>query len=106
MKIGNSHSGAEELETMHQLGIDVFGMIETNLSWTHKARITLVAMIRMKFDYGSSITLSARQNKEGCLHVGTAMIARGQVVERVVKRFVDSMGRYTYMTLRGKMVVA
>ena len=27
MKIVNSHSGAKELETMHQLGIHIFGMI-------------------------------------------------------------------------------
>ena len=84
------------------MGIDIFGMIETNLSWTHAAWTTLAAMIRMKFDYGSSTTSSARQNKEGYLSGGTAMIIRGQVTGRGMKRFADSMGRYTYMTLRGK----
>ena len=30
------------------------------------------------------------------------MLARGRVIECVMKRFADSMGRYTYMTLNGK----
>ena len=49
---------------MHKLGIEIFGMIETNLSWTHDAQKTLAAMIRMKFDYSSLSTLSAQHNKE------------------------------------------
>ena len=102
MKIGNSHSGAEELEIMYQLGIDIFGMIKTHLSWTHEARTTLAAMITIKFDYGSLVTSSARQNEEGYLPGGTAMIAMGRFAGCIMKRFADSMDRYTYMKLRGK----
>ena len=35
MKLGSIHTGAEELNGMETLGIDLLGLVETNLNWNH-----------------------------------------------------------------------
>ncbi len=58
----------------------------------------------MKFGHGRSVTASGRTDSSGYLPGGTAMIERGKVAGRVIKRVSDDLGRYIYMTLRGKDV--
>ena len=38
MKLGSVYSGAEEIDAMDHLGIDVLGLVETNLKWNKKER--------------------------------------------------------------------
>jgi len=43
-----------------------------------------------------------RHDKDECLLGGTAMIISGGIVGRFVRRIPDTMGRYSYMVLRGR----
>lgn len=103
MKLGSTHTGAEELDGMKTLGIDLLGLVETNLNWSHDQRTKLSALIKLAFNgAGRSITSSTVSTKEGYLPGGTAMIARGKVIGRCHKSGRDNLGRFTWMALRGR----
>ncbi len=102
MKLGTIHLGAEEIDAMENLGIDLLGLVKTNIKWTIDVKATLDAMIRMQFGHGRSVTASGRTDSSGYLPGGTAMVACGKVSGRVIKRVSDDLGRFTYMTLHSK----
>jgi hypothetical protein len=87
---------------MDNLGIDILGLIETNLNWTLEQRMKLAAELYIKFHGGRSITASHRSQKEGYQPGGTAMVARGPICGQVYRRGSDPLGRFTWMALRGK----
>jgi hypothetical protein len=92
----------EELDAMDNLGIDILGLIETNINWTLEQRMKLAAELYTKFHGGRSITASHRSRKEGYQPGGTAMVARGPICGRVYRRGSDPLGRFTWMALHGK----
>ena len=98
----SDRTGAEELYSMDKLGLDLAGLIETNINWTIDQKLTLSAMIRLRFRHGRAVTSSMRSTKEGYQPGGTAMIVRGPTCGRVYRRGADSMGRFTWIALRGK----
>ena len=103
LKLGNERAGAAELDAMNQLGIDIMGMAETNLSWTREKKLQLAALAKIAFDGTSRcIASSTTSNKEGYLPGGTAMITRGPVSGRVQAQGADPFGRFTWMALRGR----
>ena len=42
-------TGAEEVFSIDKLGLDLAGLIETNINWTIDQKLTLAAMIRLRF---------------------------------------------------------
>ena len=95
--------GSEEIDAMRSLGIDIMGLVETNTNWSHVARNTLAAMVRLAFgNNGNSVASSAPSTAKSYLPGGTAMVARGKVAGRVLKRVPDAQGRFSYMSFRGK----
>ena len=95
--------GAEEVEAMDHLGIDLLGLIETNINWSIDRRLQLSAMIKLKFNDGRFVTSSMKAPSEtSYLPGGTAMITRGHNCGRVYRRGADPLGRFTWMALRGR----
>lgn len=97
-----ARAGAEEVDAMDKLGLDIFGLVETNINWSHEAKLRFEAMMRLQFTHAPIVTSSAPAAKEGYLPGGNAMVARGRVAGRVGKRHGDRLGRYSYMALSGK----
>jgi hypothetical protein len=93
MKLGTIHSVSEEIDAMENLGIDLLGLVKTNIKWTTDVKATLDALIRMQFGHGRSVTSSERPDSSGYLPGGTAMIALGKVSGIVIKRVSDDLGR-------------
>ena len=102
LNINTIYSGAEEIDVMDTLGIDVMALGETNRNLSHDQRITLNAMMRLKFGHGITASASCKNKEIGYLPGGTAMLARGRVSGRIEKRVSDELGRFNYMTFRGK----
>ena len=68
MKLGSIHNRAEELDGMKTLGIDLLGLVETNLNWNHDQMMKLSSMIKLAFNgAGRSVTSSTVSTKEGYL---------------------------------------
>ena len=57
----------------------------------------------MRFGQGQIIASSSKLSKEGYLTGGTAMITRGRMTGRIVKRMKDGMGIFTWIQLNGKI---
>ena len=58
IKWESERTGAEELYSMDKLGLDLAGLIETNINWTIDQKLTLASMIRLKFRHGRAVTSS------------------------------------------------
>ena len=95
----------KELETMQQHNIDIFGLNETKLSATNSitSRVATAAsrMLPNSATILSSSTLQLRQDRP---HQpgGTGLLYRGTVNCRSHKRFADPLGRFSYLTIRGR----
>ena len=100
--VGNVQSGAEEVNVMETIGIDILGITETKLNPSLKDQMNLSSMIKHAFGSGTAITSSDKSRQEGYLPGGTATLIRGNANERIVKCLSDSLGRYSGMALRGK----
>lgn len=94
--------GTEELEAMDQLGVDILGLIETNINWSVDARASFLTAASLKIKPSRCVMSSGRAMKEGYLPGGTAMVARGNVCGRVQNKGVDRFGGFSWMALRGK----
>ena len=101
-KLGSIYSGLEEIDAMDELGINILGLCETNNNWNTDSQLKLATLLNMKFGTGQTVTSSAPSDDRIYLPGGTATMARGKIAGRVVKRIPDSLGRYSYMTFRGK----
>ena len=58
--------------------------------------------MRLAFRSGSTVMASAPSNAKHYLPGGVAMMARGKIEGRITRRVPDSLGRFTYMSLKGK----
>jgi hypothetical protein len=80
--------------TIDNLGIDIFGMAETNIYWNQEKMAALSSLLQLVFGSGQIATSSSSTNGDGYLPGGTALIAQGCSTG-------DRMGRVSYMELRG-----
>jgi hypothetical protein len=80
--------------TIDNLGIDIFGMAETNIYWNQEKMAALSSLLQLVFGSGQIATSSSSTNGDGYLPGGTALIAQGCSTG-------DRMGRFSYMELRG-----
>ena len=94
--------GVQETDAIEQLGLDIFGLTETNINWTNNAKLQLNTLANLSQGHARTIAGSAPWPTEGYQPGGTAMIAQGRVAGRIWKRDADSLGRFTYMALQGR----
>jgi hypothetical protein len=87
--------------TIDNLGIDIFGMAETNIYWNQEKMAALSSLLQLVFGSGQIVTSSSSTNGDGYLPGGTALIAQGCSTGRICHRREDRMGRFSYMALRG-----
>ena len=59
-QIGNVQSGAEEINAMETIGIDILGITKTKLNPSHDDKMNLTAMINHAFGFGTAITSSTQ----------------------------------------------
>ena len=97
-----ARKGAEEIDAMETLGIDLLGLTETNVNWKNELKNEVAAWVRLAFGTGSTVMASAPSNAKHYLPGGVAMMAKGKIEGRITRRVPDSLGRYTYMALKGK----
>lgn len=95
--------GIEELCSMYEMNIDVMGMMETNVCWSHDARADFIATAGLRFNSSARCVMAGGQsNNEGYLPGGTALISQGKTSGRVMQRGADPLGNFTWMALRGR----
>ena len=95
--------GVEELGSMGDLDIDVLGLAETNINWSHDAKSSFMANASLRFFHATRLAMSScYTTKEGYWPGGTAMITKGGVSGRVQQRGADKLGRFSWMALRGR----
>ena len=93
--------GAECIDIMRELNLDIFGFSETNRNWDEKSRYALAQLTR-RDGPGISIAASDYSEKEGYLPGGTALLLKGNQCGRVSKRYPDKLGRYCFVLMHGK----
>ena len=101
LRLESSGDRSELAMTIETLGIDIFGMAETNIHWNQEKTAVLSSLLQLVFGTGQIATSSSRTNGDGYLPGGTALIARGCSTGRICHRRGDRMGRFSYMALRG-----
>ena len=57
-----TRKGAEEIDAMETLGIDLLGLTETNVNWKNKLKNEVAAWVRIAFGTGSTVMASASSN--------------------------------------------
>ena len=97
-----ARKGAEEIDAMETLGIDLLGLTETNVNWKNKLKNEVAAWVRLAFGTGSTVMASAPSRAKHYLPGGVAMMAKGKIEGRITRRVPDSMGKFTYMSLTRK----
>ena len=78
------------------------GIAEININWKDTVKQEAQLAVKMRFGQGQIAASSSRGSKEGYLPGGTAIVTRGRMTGRIIKRGVDEMGWYTWIVLNGK----
>jgi hypothetical protein len=95
--------GMEETDAMLSLQLDVLGLAETNLSWTHENKMTLKSIIDLAFGgTGRCIAASCPFERTYYQPGGSAMISRGNGAGRIHEQGSDSFGSFVWSAYRGK----
>ena len=92
----------EVFATMEEKEMDILGVAETNINWSDTRRLEAKMAIKIRFGKGQMIATSRKTSKDGYLPEGKAMITRGRVTGRILKKGIDEMGLLTWMILKGK----
>ena len=61
--------------------------------------MTLNAMLRLQFGFGTSVTSSTKARQVGYLPGGTASVIWGNASGRIEAKISDPLGRYSCMAL-------
>ena len=99
---GNINALHEVFNVVAEKDIDIMGIAEININWTDKVKQAAQIAVKMRFGQGKIAASSSRGIKEGYLPGGTAIITRGRMTGRIIKRGANEMGRYTWILLNGK----
>ena len=99
---GPLEQSLEILEVMDSKDMDIFGVAETNINWTHKAKIKVQLEMRVRFGKGLAVTESIPSTKEGYQPGGTLLEFRGNKLVRIVCKGSDTMGWYSWLKSQGK----
>ena len=99
---GRIDASHEVLSVVAEKDIDIMGLAEININWTDKVKQAAHLAMKMRFGQGQIVASSSRGSKEGYLPGGVAIITRGRMTGRIVKRGADEMGRYTWIVLNGR----
>ena len=102
---GKITAANEVFAMMEEKEMDILGVAETNKNWTDTRRLEAHMAIKIQFEQGKRISSSSKASKERYLPGGTAMITRGRVTGRILKKGIDDMGRFTWMILKGKKTI-
>ena len=99
---GNINASHEVFDVVAEKDIDLMGIAEINIKWTDKKKQAAQLSVKMRFGQGQIAASSSRGSKEGYLPGGVAIITRGRMTGRIIKRGADEMGRYTWIVLNGR----
>ena len=92
----------EVFDVVAEKDIDIMGIAEININWTDKVKQAAQLAMKMRFGQGQIAASLLRGSKEGYLPGGTAIITRGRMTGRIIRRGADEMGRYAWIDLNGK----
>ena len=101
---GNITASHEVLGVVVEKDIDIMGIAEININWTDKVKQAAHLAMKMRFGQGQIAASSSIGSKEGYLPGGVAIITRGRMTGRIIKRGADEMGRYTWIVMNGRNV--
>jgi hypothetical protein len=94
--------GLEFTGAMAEYDVDIGGCAETNLAWTDELEAAAMVTLQRQFGNGYVTTSSSSfKSKTNYLPGGTAIFARGDIIARIIARGSDSIGRYSWITLKG-----
>ena len=99
---GNITLSHEVFGVVAEKDIDMMGIEEININWTDKVKQAAHLVMKMRFGQGQIAASSSRGSKEGYLPGGTAIIKRGRITGRIIRRGADEMGRYAGLVLNGR----
>jgi hypothetical protein len=94
--------GCMELDGIYNYGIDIMGMVEINLNCSLDVRSNFMAAANLRLKPARVAMSSAWALDEGYMPGGTAMVAHGNVCGRIHQKGADTLGRFTWMALRGR----
>ena len=92
---GRINEAHEVFTTMEEKEMDILGIVETKINWTDDKQLETSMAIRMQFGQGQMVASSSKTSKEGYLPGGTAMLTRGRVTGRIIKKGMDDTGKFT-----------
>jgi hypothetical protein len=79
-----------------------WGNVEINLNCSLDVRSNFLAAANLRLKPASMAMSSAWALEEGYMPGGTAMVAHGNVCGRIHQKGADTLGRFTWMALRGR----
>lgn len=92
-----------ELDAMHELGIDIMGMSETNCPWTPQSRTEYDLFMKEIFGPSRTIYSSAPATSDSNYQPGgTLLTIHGNSVGRIAASGTDPWGRFCWTQLRGR----
>ena len=102
--LGRDLNTPDEIDAMDELGIDIMGMSETNKPWTTANKSSYDMMMTTRFIQSITIYSSAPTTEINQRYQpgGTLLTVNGPTVGRIANRGTDPMGRFCWLTLRGK----
>lgn len=91
-----------KIDAMHELGIDIMGMSETNCPWTPKTRVEYDLVMKEVFGPNRTLYSSAPASSDSTYQPGgTLLTTHGRTTGRVAKTGTDSWGRFCWSQFRG-----
>lgn len=101
------HSGiqvAPEIDTLLDWDINIMGMSETNRPWTPQQKSVYDYMMDSCFSSSRTIYTSAAPPDHTFKHLqgGNLLTINGHTTGRICERGSDSLGRFCWVTLRGR----
>lgn len=92
-----------EIDAMHELGIDIMGMSETNCPWTPTSRVEYDLVMKEIFGPNRTVYSSAPAHTDSTYQPGgTLLTTHGRTTGRIAKTGTDPWGRFCWMQLRGR----
>ena len=100
--IGQGFSVADEIEAIHNFGIDIAGYTEINKPWDSGNKHEFSLMMESIFEQSRSVFSASPADHDVSYQPGGCMLTvNGTAEGRIQAQGSDSMGRFCWYTLRG-----